>query len=440
MRKKIIYSAIFAAAFALLIAGCGQKSAQITTDSNGYGKTQLKNGIEVLANIDPTTSLTAGTILIGGGVLTESAEDNGITNLMVKMLLKGNEEMTASEITEKLDFLGASISAGCSRDYSTISFVSLSENFPEVLAIISQCLRTPTFPGEELEKLKQEVEGSIKASNDNQSQASSKLFWETAYGDQAYGLPTIGKEESLPNISTENINQFYQRYVGGNNMIVSVATDLSPADLLSMLENNLGGLKTDAEEINAPSISLQDNKTGFVPYDRNQSFVFMGYIFGHLQPQQIAYLRLLNEVMGSNVGSRLWFLRQNEKLAYAVYTQFSNDRYGGMFRAAIGTDTSKIGKALNSLNREFDKLTADGITSNELTDARVNMKNSLIYNIDTKSNRAFSMAYYEYLGYGYQFIPELIKLADQVNLEEINSFVKNNFVNDNRYLSVVGKM
>lgn len=440
MRKKIFYPVICLLAFSLVIAGCGQKTAQITPDSNGYGKTKLHNGILVLANNDPTTSLTAGTILIGGGVLTEKAENNGITNLMINMLLKGNDTMTASEITERLDFLGANVSSNCYRDYSAITFVSLTENFDDVLSIISQCLQSPTFPDEELAKLKHEVEGNIKASNDNQTQASSKLFWKTAYGNDGYGLPTLGTEESLPNISIDAIKEQYQKYVGGKNIIISIATDLEPDQLAEILQNRLGSLRSDAVQIGQSSCTPQEEKTGFISYDRNQSFVFMGYLFDRLKPEQVAYLRLLNEVMGGNVGSRLWFLRQNEKLAYAVYTQLSNDKFGGMFRAAIGTDTSKISLALNSLNREFDKLTSEGITADELKDARVNMKNTMIYYIDTKENRSFYMAFFEYAGYGYKFVPELIKMADQVTLEDINTFIKNYFSNDKRYLAVVGKM
>jgi predicted Zn-dependent peptidase len=437
MKKIRDYKLVILILTALM--ACGQQTAQLELGPDGYGETVMANGVRVLVNQDQTTSLTAARILIGGGVLTETAENNGVTNLMINMLLKGNDSMTAAEITEQLDFLGANVSAVCYRDYSTISFTSLTENFDQVLEIISKSLLSPTFPPEELAKLKHEVEGSIKASNDNQSQASSKLFWKTAYGDQNYGLPTLGTEQSISDITPDDIKRHYRDYCGGNNMVFSVATDLPAAQINTLFHKYLGDIKAGAREIAAPESSLQEDKTGFIKFDRNQSFVFMGVALGRVEADEVAYLVLLDEVMGNNVGSRLWYLRQKEKLAYAVYTQYITDKFGAAFRAAIGTDTSKVKTALNSLNREWDMMVNDGVTAEELRDAKINMKNNLIYRIDRKSNRANYMAYYEYLGFGYRFVLDLIEKADNITLDDLNQFVKNRFSDDRKYVSIVGK-
>ncbi|UCC80996.1 MAG: insulinase family protein [Candidatus Zixiibacteriota bacterium] len=422
-----------------VLLSCGERTAQLDIDPDGYGKTVMANGIRVLVNHDRSTSLTAARVLIGGGVLTENSENNGITNLMIKMLLKGNATMTAAEITEQLDFLGADVSTVCYRDYSAISFTSLTENFDRVLEIISGSLLSPTFPDEELTKLKHEVEGDIKASNDNQAQASSKLFWRTAYGDQYYGLPTLGTEQSITSITVDDIKKHYQKYIGGKNIIFSVATDLPAGKINAIIHKHLGGVRAEADTITLPGLTLQDKKSGFIKYDRNQSYIFMGVMLGHLEPDEVPYLVLLNEIMGNNVGSRLWYLRQKEKLAYSVYTQYMTDKYGAVFRAAIGTDTTKVRVALNSLNREWSKLIQDGITMEELQDARINMKNNMIYRIDRKSNRANYMAFYEYMGYGYRFVLDLIDMADRIDLDELNKFIRNEFTDDRKFVSIVGK-
>ncbi len=115
------------------------------------------------------------------------------------------------------------------------------------------------------------------------------------------------------------------------------------------------------------------------------------------------------------------------------------DKYGAVFRAAIGTDTSKVRVALNSLNRDWSKLVRDGVTMEELQDARINMKNNLIYRIDRKSNRANYMAFYEYMGYGYRFVLDLIDMADRIDLDKLNKFIKNEFTEDRKFVSIVGK-
>lgn len=413
------------------------QSLQVSPD--GYGKTTLSNGITVLVNEDKTTSLTAGRILIGGGLLTETAADNGITNLMVNMLLKGNASMRADEISSRLDYLGVSVSANCYRDFADITFTCLTENLPQALDIIAASLTSPTFPREELVKLKTEVEGQIKAANDDQSTASSMLFWKTAFGNEGYGLPVLGTMESYVRPTVEDIKKHYTRLVGGGNLIISVATDMPATELVTILQKNFGKIKPNVDKLPVPNLELQAEKTGFIPFDRNQSYIFKGFVLERLSPREFACLNLLNQVMGAGVGSRLWDLRQKEKLAYDVYSQWIAGKYGCFFRSAIGTDTSKVGQALASLDREWSRLLNSGITADELTDAKVNMKNNLIYGIDRKASRANNMAFYEYLGEGPRFILDQIALADQITMDEVNGFIKKRLTPDRIYTSIVGK-
>lgn len=437
--KNIVLTILLVTAMAV-IAACGRNVEKLSIAPDGYGKTVLSNGITVLVNRDETTSLTSARILIGGGVLTETAADNGVTNLMIKMLLKGNDSLTADQITERLDFLGAGVSADCFRDYSGISITSLTENFDEVMAIVSRCLRSPTFPEEELTRLKKEVEGAIKAANDNQTQASAMLFWKTVYGDCGYGLPTTGTMESVGRITVDDLKAHFAKYVGGANVIFSLATDLPVPQIEHLLQEHLGGIKPEAETVAPPTLALQPEKTGFTSFDRNQSFIFMGYALPHPAPAEVPCLALLNELMGRNVGSRLWPLRQVEKLAYAVYSLYSIDRYDGAFQAAIGTDTAKVQQALSSLNREWDRLVKDGVAGEELANAKTSLKNTVIFSIDRKALRAGNMAYYEYLGYGYRYPLELMAAGDRIGIAEMNDYIKRNLTDDRKYLSIVGKM
>ena len=143
--------------------------------------------------------------------------------------------------------------------------------------------------------------------------------------------------------------------------------------------------------------------------------------------------------MGNGVGARLWYLRQKEKLAYSIYTQYAFDKYDAIFRAAIGTDTAKVEKALKLLNLEWEKMIKDGITKSELTDTKINMKNSLFFWVDRKSNRANNMAYLEYVGYGYNFVLDMISMINGITLAEVNSFIKDKISSDRTYISIVGK-
>jgi zinc protease len=430
----LLYAAIF------LIAPLNMaQSENPTVGSDGYGQLKLKNGLNVLVNYDSSTSLTAANIVIKGGLISERANNSGISNLMIKMLLKGSDKMSADQIGERLDFLGAQVFADINRDFAAISITCLSENFPEVLSIIARSLLYPSFPQSELDKLKIEIGGTLKSESDNQVTASQKLFRKTIYGNYAYGLPLLGTPETIENITIRQIKDHYQWLASAPNMIFSIASDIEPSNLTALLEKELGDLSDKQISIDVPVINLQIEKEGFISFDRNQSFIHLGYPLPHLDGKEIPEIIILNEIMGANVGSRLWHLRQKEKLAYNVYSQYSLNKCDALFLGAIGTDTSKTNIAVVSLRREMKHLFDEGITESELADAKIGMKNNLIYRIERKSNRAYNMAYFETIGYGYKFVTELLAAADNVTVEKANQFVKKYLLEEKQYLAIVGK-
>ena len=227
---------------------------------------------------------------------------------------------------------------------------------------------------------------------------------------------------------------------GCRNIEVAVATERPAEKISQLIDSRFSAIRAEADVVPAPTVDLQSERTGFNSFDRNQSFIFMGYILDRQTPREIAAVNLLHQIMGSGVGVRLWYLRQTEKLAYAVYTQWLVTKHAMQFRAAIGTDTSKVKQALASLEREWNRLVKEGITESELATAKVNMKNSLIFQIDNKAGGAGAMANYEYLGYGHRVVLDQIALADSITLSEVNDFVEEKLTEDRRYLSVVGKM
>jgi zinc protease len=437
--KTIKYSAILIAIMVLMIAFSCTKSSRVNIDADGYGKFNLKNGITVLINHDQSTAITAADIIIKGGLFTENAEDNGITYLMVKMLLKGNDKMTADQIMDSLDFLGAQVATDAYRDFADISITCLSENFPATLSLIANSILAPAFSQTELDKLKIEVEGTLKAENDNQVESSRKLFRKTIYGNSGYGMPLLGTPETVNNITLDQIKNHYQRLVSGPNMVISIATDINPTEIAPTLEKEFGSLSNQPVTLDVPQIISEKEREGFISFDRNQSFIHLGFPLPHLSASEVPNILLLNEIMGANVGSRLWYLRQKEKLAYNVYSQYSLNKYDALFLGAIGTDTSKVGIAVASLRREMKKLYDEGITESELADAKVSILKSLIYRIERKSERAYTMASYEIIGYGYKFVSELLRATEGVTLDSINQFAKKYLPEDKQYLAIVGK-
>src|SRR5664280_552231 len=97
--------------YALLPAGAAPRiSLEATaTREQAIEKLDLSNGLRLLVKQDHRLPFVEFRALFQGGMLTESAENNGVTQLMSKMLLKGTRSRNAEAIAGEIESLGGSI-------------------------------------------------------------------------------------------------------------------------------------------------------------------------------------------------------------------------------------------------------------------------------------------------------------------------------------------
>src|SRR3989442_8324487 len=97
--------------YALLPAGTAPKPSLVTTTSaeRAIQKLEFANGLRLLIKEDHRLPFVEFRAVFKGGVLVESPEDNGLTQLTGNMLLKGTKNRSAEEIATEIESVGGSI-------------------------------------------------------------------------------------------------------------------------------------------------------------------------------------------------------------------------------------------------------------------------------------------------------------------------------------------
>ncbi|MDI6640897.1 MAG: pitrilysin family protein, partial [Elusimicrobiota bacterium] len=190
-------------------------------------KTKLKNGIILIyREVKPLPIVTLNIFLKLGSV-HDPEEKIGLTNLTQGLLLKGTKTRTNEQIATEIESIGASIGTSTAEDYSQISLSVTTKYFNKALDILADVFLNPTFLEEELQKEKVVVKASIKQRDDYIFNVAFDLLRETLYGKHPYANLTCGSQQTVDNITREDIVNWHKKHYGIENVIFVIVGNVS---------------------------------------------------------------------------------------------------------------------------------------------------------------------------------------------------------------------
>ena len=140
--------------YSLLPTGTAPKPSLATETSREHPvqKFELPNGLRLLVKEDHRLPFVEFRTVFKGGVLVETAEKNGLTQLTGKLLLKGTARRSAEDIAREIESVGGSIDSYGGNNSFGVNAEVLSDDFATGLDLLADVLLNPTFPAPALER------------------------------------------------------------------------------------------------------------------------------------------------------------------------------------------------------------------------------------------------------------------------------------------------
>ena len=168
--------------------------------------------------------------------------------------------------------------------------------------------------------------------------------------------------------------------------------------------------------------------------DLQTAWLFLGWQASSVQNKKdFVTLKVINTILGSGMSSRLFKnLREQDGLAYQLGSTYSPKMLGGTFMTYIGTNPDKLNYSKDKIFEEVEKLKMEFVSDSELKDAKERLKGSFIIAMETNSEKASNIGFFESYGFGYDFLDEYTKMIDEITASDIisvaNKYFNNNFV------------
>jgi zinc protease len=380
------------------------------------------------------------TVGIKAGSLIEPEEKAGLANLTAELLTAGTKKRTASQISEEVEFVGASLGASGGDDYVTVNLSVLRKDLNLGFDLLSDAMLNPLFPEEELNKKVKRIKGSLKAQEENPGFVVAKAFRKEVFGTHPYGRLTVGSSETLDRIKRDDLMDFHSTYYVPNNAIMSVVGNITAKEVKTLLARFFS--EWNAKELDAPSLpeikSTKKRKTVIVDKDLTQANIILGHIGVSRDNPDYYKLSVMNYILGSGgfVSRLMQNLREEKGLVYDIHSFFAANKYGGFFQAGFQTKNESANTAIEEVLKEIRKIRNTLVSDSELSDAKSFLTGSFPMRIETSRRIANFLVAVEYYGLGIDYINKYPVYINSVTREDVLRVAKK-YLDPEKFILVV---
>lgn len=403
--------------------------AVTVTETRGLSpvKTVLPEGAIVIVQETATTpAVTISASFLAGG-LYEPQDLLGLAFLTGRVLDRGTEQRSVEELADSLDERGVSLRVATTRHTMTLSCTCLQEDFDEMLAVIVDVVRRPTFPEPEVEKKRAETVTLLRQDEDNPAVRAVESLFELLYGPtHPYGRRAKGTVETVERISRADMAAFHNARMRPASLSLVIVGDVSQVRALDRAAAELDGWTGGAPApVGVPPPFVAPSRRHRLIHMPGKSQADIAYgvtTIRRVDPRYYAYW-MMNNVLGQfGLGGRLADnIRERQGMAYYTFSAFDPNVGEGPLVVRAGVDPANVDRALAAIDHEVATLAAAGPTPRELAETRDYLIGSIPRLLETNQSIAAFLQASEQFGLGLDYDRRLADLLRAVTLEDVRA-------------------
>lgn len=351
----------------------------------------LDCGIRLVMEKIPYVQSVAIGIWAKAGSVDEDDENLGISHFIEHMLFKGTDSRSAKQIAEDIDKIGGQINAFTSKESTCYYVKSLSTNVEKAADVLIDMFMNSKFDEGEMEKEKRVVYEEIHMVEDSPEDDAHDTLYEVLFQGGPLSKPILGNKKTIKSFSQSTIRDYIKKEYTKDNIIIAVAGNFDENQICDFFVDKLKDLtsvkmeKIDKDLIYTPHFKVKIK-------DIEQSHICIGTKGLRLNDDLYSAMSLLNNIMGGSMSSRLFQnIREEKGMAYSVYSFSSSYIKDGFYGIYAGVSHDMVESAIGAITEELNLLRIKGVTEEELSTAKEQLKGNHIFSLESVSGRMASL-------------------------------------------------
>ncbi len=390
-------------------------------------RTVLPGGLRVVTERIPGVRSVSFGVWVGVGSRDESPRQQGCSHYLEHLLFKGTVRRSALEISSAIDALGGEMNAFTAKEYTCFYARVLDEDLPVAVDVICDVVSSALVLPADVESERGVILEEIAMNEDDPADSVHDAFAQAVFGDTPLGRPILGSTQSIRGLSRTTINGYYRRNYTLDNLVVSVVGNVDHATVVKMVKRGLGPLLADADPSVRPAAARPMTastkaKPGVHLSNRRteQANLVLG-VPGLSRTDDRRYaLAVLNAALGGGMSSRLFQeVREKRGLAYSVYSYAAAYNGAGLFGVYAGCAPAKVDQVLDLCQTELARVAEHGITNEELTRGKGQLRGSFVLGMEDTSSRMVRVGKGELVHGEILSLDESLRRFAAVTLDEV---------------------
>lgn len=352
-------------------------------------------------------------------------ERSGLASLTAGLLTQGAGEWDADTVAERIESVGAQLSAKAARDSASLSLRTLTEQpaMDRVLETAAKVLSEPRLAESDFERVRQNRLVGLRQDQQDPRTVASKAIYNMIFGDHPYAADPAGTLETVEAMRREDLVEFHRRYYVASNAVIAIVGALSKEQARDVAERLTGGLETGERPPELPPVpDLPNQLLEELDFPSTQTHIYAGHPgMRRLDPDYFP-LYVGNHILG---GSGLVSLlseevREKRGLSYSVYSYFLPMSKRGPFLIGLQTKNDQAAKAREVMMDTVRRFRDEGPTAEELTAAIKNITGGFPLRIAGNSKIVEYLAVIGFYGLPLDYLDRFSERVSQVTAEQVH--------------------
>jgi predicted Zn-dependent peptidase len=405
-----------------------------------FRKAVLSQGVTLVAESHPYVRSVSIGVWVKVGSVNESPSLNGVSHFIEHLAFKGTKTRAPQQIATVLEGLGGDLNAFTEREVTCFHATVLNEHIDIALDVLSDLVVNPTFPKSELERERKVLLQELSMVEESPEDSIYDSLFRQIWKGESLGQPIIGSRKTIQGLSRSMVEHFFEDHYQPANIVISVAGGIEFEPLRERCEHYFRFNKPQ-QKLNLKRHPVHyHQRHWFQKSTSDQLHCLVGFEgVGVRDPKRYAYL-LLSFVLGGGMGSRLFQeIREKAALAYSVDCDFLPFAETGIFTIYTGMSSRSLGKSLEILSAEFEKLRDGDLPMEELDRVKGQLKGMILLSADQMEARQEALARNEILFGRAIPVEEVLASIDAVTQDDLRQAAKELFVPEKESLVVLSK-
>lgn len=370
----------------------------------GVTKLTLANGVRLLVREDHRLPFVNFSAVFGGGLLSETEANNGITQLASELLTRGTSKHSAAQIATRIESLGASLGSFAGRNSFGLNAHCLTENVDEMFGLFAECLLKPAFDAGELDKQRTVQIAGQRAQREKPMFVAQQELRRALFPGHPYRWDTAGSETSLASITRDDVAAHYRRLASAGNLVLSIFGDITAERAKALAEKFLGALPQ-----NGVPLFTSEPPTPKLParielrQPKQQAIVLIGFPGLDIKDPRTDALSVLQGSLSGLSSDMMIEIRDKRGLAYYGGAMAMSGQQTGLFVLYCGTHAAAATEVEQLMRAEMKRITVDGLRDDEWHRAREQIIAEQAMDLQDNGGLAQTCAINELVGLGHAY-------------------------------------